>query len=107
MNFLNNRDSDLPEGWVRPYSTQCGNCHASLQEGDKYCRECGTKVGEGDYAPYKEYMECLYGPCPIKRIHKCESCGYTWETVLMIDSEKYCPRCGNGAPVIKEIDFDY
>lgn len=85
-------------GWVTPDATHCGNCHATLGEGDKYCRICGTKAGEGAFAPYQQIMQCIYGPRPEERTHTCEKCGYTWTTCLMLDNEKYCPQCGGNAP---------
>ena len=84
--------------WIVPGKNQCGNCHAYIQEGDKYCRICGTKVGDGRYEPYQDLMECIYGPMPITRKHFCKKCGYSWTTCLMIDNEEYCPQCGSFAP---------
>lgn len=76
----------------------CGNCHAYLEPDDKYCRICGTKAGMGAFKPHLEIMQCIYGPEPVDRIHICKRCGYTWKTCLMIDKEKYCPKCGGAAP---------
>lgn len=73
---------------------QCGNCHATLGEKDKYCKKCGTKRGEGAFAPYKNVMRCIYGPPPVERTHLCSGCGYQWTTIAMIDTDKYCPQCG-------------
>ena len=86
------------EYWRVPDKNQCGNCHASLQPDDQYCRICGTRAGEGAYAPYQEMMQCIYGPLPESRTHVCEQCGYTWTTCLMIDNQRYCPKCGGHAP---------
>lgn len=85
--------------WRRDYAeNQCGNCRAYLKDGDLYCRKCGTKRGEGKFAPYfspeDNIMQCIYGPPPVKRKHICPECGYSWETTLMIDEEYYCPKCG-------------
>lgn len=91
--------------WKIPTKDQCGNCHANLQEGDKYCRICGTKVGEGEYAPYLDIMEVIYGPMPVERVHTCEKCGHTWTTCLMVDKEAYCPMCGGNAPYGREEGF--
>lgn len=52
----------------------------------------------------EEHFAVLYGPEPIKRIHECDKCGYTWETNLMIDEERWCPKCGGGAPVVRKED---
>ena len=91
------------ENWVIPdRDKQCGNCHASLQEGDRYCRRCGTSAGEGAYEPYQNVMQCIYGPRPVKRIHICEKCGYSWSTVEMLDRDKYCPKCGGNAPYTED-----
>lgn len=84
--------------WSIPDKTQCGNCHNHLEPGDKYCRICGTKVGEGAYEPYQDIMQCIYGPMPEERTHMCKRCGYKWETCLMIDDQAYCPKCGGQAP---------
>ncbi len=89
-------------GWVVPDDSYCGNCHARLREGDRYCRICGTRAGEGKFEPYQQVMQCIYGPMPLKRIHRCQSCGYSWSTCAMIDDENYCPKCGGNAP--SEVD---
>lgn len=75
----------------------CGNCKNTYREGDKYCRYCGAPLGKPDYI--EEHFACIYGPEPKERVHKCENCGYEWETCLMIDDEKHCPVCGGPAPV--------
>ena len=87
------------------YENRCGNCHGFFEENDKYCRYCGTKRGEGAFAPYQNFMECIYGPAPVKRTHECPKCKYTWETFVMIDDEDYCPQCGARAAVVKESGF--
>ena len=86
------------EGWLETTQEQCGHCHTRLSPDDKYCRLCGTKVGDGAYEPYQDLMECIYGPAPAERTHTCQKCGYTWTTCAMIESEKYCPKCGGPAP---------
>lgn len=83
-----------PSLWEECGPDRCGNCHNLLEPGDRYCRLCGTKVGEGAYAPFLNLMQCIYGPAPVNRTHTCPTCRYTWETFLMIDDEKYCPKCG-------------
>lgn len=85
------------DSWVEPTQSQCGNCHNHLQEGDKYCRLCGTKVGEGAYEPYQDVIQFIYGPMPFERKHACKICGHSWITCLMVDKEKYCPECGGSA----------
>ena len=74
----------------------CANCRSTYYEGDKYCRFCGAKMGKPDYI-YEDFA-CIYGPPPMRRVHKCASCGYTWETNQIIDSERFCPECGGNAP---------
>ncbi|MDO4632493.1 MAG: hypothetical protein Q4B01_01400 [Eubacteriales bacterium] len=89
-----------PGGQMRTdYENRCGNCHSHLEEGDKYCRVCGTKVGEGAYEPYSDMMQCIYGPAPVMRTHVCKDCGYSWEAYMMVDDQKHCPQCGGEAPV--------
>lgn len=105
-NTIHYQDSHCPfcgklnesAGWRETGRTQCGNCHAFLEAEDKYCRICGTRVGEGPYEPYQDLMECIYGPMPEDRTHICKSCGYKWTTCKMLDEEKYCPKCGGHAP---------
>ena len=82
------------EQLIYPGKDQCGNCHAYIGE-DAYCRKCGTKAGEGAYEPYMNFNGCVYGPPPIERNHECPDCGFSWTTCVMIDSDKYCPKCGS------------
>ena len=89
-------------GWTTDYEGKCGNCHAKLGSTDQYCRVCGTKRNEGAFLPYKNRMECIYGPMPVKRLHTCKSCGYAWENKVMIDYDKYCPKCGQLVEVKEE-----
>ena len=81
----------------RDHTGRCGNCHEYIGD-DSYCRFCGTKAGEGDFKPYSNVPTTVYGPPPVRRIHKCENCGYEWSTNLMLDKQKYCPKCGGKAP---------
>jgi rubrerythrin len=53
-------------------------------------------MGKPDFI--EEDFACIYGPPPVTRVHKCKKCGYSWETSLMIDDEKWCPECGGEAP---------
>ncbi|MBQ1328967.1 MAG: zinc-ribbon domain-containing protein [Mogibacterium sp.] len=76
----------------------CANCGNSYRENEKYCRYCGAPMGTPDYI--EEEFACIYGPPPVSRTHKCEKCGFTWKTTLMIDDEKFCPECGGPAPVV-------
>ena len=78
----------------------CGNCGAGLPPDDKYCRICGTDAEKGVYEPVSDLMQCIYGPMPVMRKHTCTRCGHAWETCVMIDNTRYCPRCG--APVTTE-----
>lgn len=80
------------------YTNRCGNCQSEMEPDDLYCRICGTKRGLGAFKPYENHMQVVYGPMPVKRKHKCRSCGYTWKTILMLDRQEHCPRCGGSAP---------
>ena len=80
----------------RPMRKVCANCKNPYIDGDKYCRYCGAKMGKPAFIP--DNMACIYGPPPIKRVHKCVKCGYTWTTNQMVDQERYCPKCGGYAP---------
>ena len=84
----------LPKYFQPATKDTCGNCHEPLEPGDKYCRYCGTKVGDGAYNPFQDLMECIYGPMPVDREHACTVCGFSWTTRLMIDDQKFCPKCG-------------
>ncbi len=88
------KENEIPENWSTDYEGRCGNCHSLMGENDRYCVICGTRRGEGEFKPYKNMMECIYGPEPITRKHRCRECGYKWEACLMIDNERYCPKCG-------------
>ncbi len=74
-----------------PGKNQCGNCNIHLKAGDMYCRNCGTKVGEGDFLPYWNFVPCVYGPPSFEHENSCANCGYTWTTY----NDYYCPKCGN------------
>lgn len=73
----------------------CRNCRNNYIEGDRYCRYCGAPMGSPIFI--EENFACIYGPKPETRIHRCSSCGYSWETRLMIDKENWCPKCGGDA----------
>ena len=85
-----------------PRNDRCGNCDSLLGEGDRYCKYCGTERGLGNYVPSMSGMECIYGPPPIERTHKCEKCGNIFTVFAMVDSGKYCPRCGGRTVIIAE-----
>lgn len=73
---------------------QCGNCGKTLEDGDKYCRRCGTKAGEGTFKPKKNLsMQILYGPMPVKQVHRCTNCGRIWTMF----GKEHCPECGKMA----------
>ena len=80
-----------------PMRKVCANCRNTYREGDKYCRYCGAPLGKPDFI--EEEFACIYGPPPVQRTHKCKKCGFSWQTSLMIDDEKWCPKCGGSAPV--------
>lgn len=92
------------DGWVDAKPNECGNCHARLGSEDKYCTICGTKAGEGKFEPYQNIIQCIYGPMPVVRNHICRDCGYQWKNCMMIDKEKYCPKCGNKVEVSEDGD---
>ena len=92
------RSNKLPKAKV------CANCGGPYIEGDRYCRYCGAPMGKPSYI--EENIQCIYGPPPVTRLHKCEKCGYTWETRRMIDRERCCPRCGGSAPYTEHEDED-
>lgn len=74
----------------------CGNCNNYYIDGDKYCRYCGAPLGRPEFID--EDFATIYGPPPIKRVHTCDNCGYSWETEMMIDRQIFCPKCGGSAP---------
>lgn len=83
-----------------PMIKVCANCKSPYVEGDRYCRYCGAPLGTAEYI--EEDFDCIYGPPPVRRVHTCSKCGYSWETGLMIDNENWCPKCGGRAPVTEE-----
>jgi rRNA maturation endonuclease Nob1 len=90
------------EKWTTDYTGRCGNCKASIKDGELYCRRCGTRRGEGKFDPFLDMMQCIYGPPPVKRVHECTKCKKQWETRQMIDREKFCPDCGGPAVTIED-----
>ena len=88
-----------PEAYSTDYHNRCGHCHEYIGE-DRYCRYCGTKRGQGEYKPYLDLMQCIYGPMPIERTHKCTRCGNEYTVVSMLDNERYCPLCGGKTTII-------
>ena len=81
--------------WTTDYSDRCGNCHEYFDKKDKYCKNCGTKRGEGKFEAFKNEMYCVYGP-PIKKKYRCSNCDHMWITCHLggMDSSNYCPQCG-------------
>lgn len=77
------------------YTDRCRNCHEYLDRKDKYCKNCGTKRGEGRFQAFRNEMYCVYGP-PIKKKYGCSSCNFMWITCDLggLDSSNYCPQCG-------------
>ena len=79
----------------RDYEGRCGNCHELFDDdGDLFCRYCGTRRGEGQFLPYENFMACVYGPPPVDRFHECKKCGFSWTTHRMVDRSAFCPKCG-------------
>lgn len=87
------REEVKSEDYCTDYHNRCGHCHEYIGE-DRYCRYCGTKRGQGEYKPYLDVIQCIYGPMPIKRTHECSKCGNVYTVALMVDNENYCPLCG-------------
>ncbi len=86
------------------YENRCGNCHAYLRPGDKYCRKCGTERGKGKFEPYDNSPYGVYGP-QIKMKYKCNECGYIWITNdLGGDYSEYCPQCGKKKITLQQED---
>lgn len=83
---------DLPANLSTDYEGRCGNCQAYLEEGDQYCRYCGTKRGKGKFKPYENVLACIYGS-PLTCIHQCKKCGTTFEST-MGTRPKFCYHCG-------------
>ena len=84
---------------------RCGKCWSYLHEEDNYCRRCGTKRGEGDFNPEDNIMQTVYGPPPVEFQFVCESCGLKWTERLMVNFNKYCPKCGMAKLRVTEGDF--
>lgn len=86
----------------------CKNCNTRMDEEDEYCAECGMLYGLGHYSPDEISgisgiaFACVYGPPPKKRIHKCTKCNYTWNNFALVNSVRYCPKCGGYAETIVE-----
>ena len=75
------------------YTDRCGNCHNYIDKDDKYCRYCGTPRGEGEFKPFKNMIEYVYGS-PMETKHRCTNCGYSWTVnTLGRDRAEYCPKC--------------
>ena len=89
---INHREPK-PEEYSTDYHNRCGHCHEYIGE-DLYCRYCGTKRGQGEYKPYLDVIQVIYGPMPVERTHKCKKCGNSYSVASMVDSERYCPLCG-------------
>jgi len=81
---------------------RCGKCWSYLSSEDNYCRKCGTKRGKGAFNPKDNVMQVVYGPPPVEFRFVCQSCGLEWTENLMVNFNKYCPKCG--APKLKVED---
>ena len=77
-----------------PDCDRCGQCWSYLRTADKYCRRCGTKRGSGSFDPRNNLMQIIYGPPPVEFKFLCKSCGLEWTECLMVNFNKYCPKCG-------------
>ena len=76
----------------------CSKCGKGIG-GDDFCRYCGAKRSVKLFDPSKMEMQCVYGPPPVERLHTCKDCGFEWTTCMMIDDQRYCPKCGSPASV--------
>ena len=80
--------------YCRNYKNRCGNCQAYLAKKYKYCIECGTEKGKGEFKPYRNGSYCVYGP-PVKMKFNCTACGSLWITDGLGGTMSfYCPECG-------------
>lgn len=78
----------------KDYKDRCGNCHSVLEVNDKYCKNCGTKRGEGEFKPYTNPTYCVYGPMVANK-YTCPKCGYSWSEYNPGGRDyPYCPQCG-------------
>ena len=85
---------------------RCGNCNATLDPEDKFCRYCGTRRGKGAFCPQENMGQCIYGPAPERYVYTCPSCGQSWEDYLMIHQDEYCPLCGHLANCVHKNDAE-
>lgn len=87
------------------YTDRCGNCTEYMRPGDKYCRHCGTRRGEGRFLPFYNQSTVLYGAPMVKMKYRCDNCGHLWVTgVLGGDNSLYCPMCGCDRLTLQEKD---
>ena len=93
---------DWMESVGRPQREVCPDCGGTWIDGDRYCRFCGALMSNPAFTP--ERFSTIYGPRPMNRTHRCTACGHEWITCLMIDRERFCPLCGEPAPVTEERD---
>ena len=83
----------MSEEFSNDYENRCGNCHLLMHPDDRFCRHCGTPKGRGAFLPYRNEINCVYGP-PTKEVVICHSCGHRWVTLgLGGDESKFCPEC--------------
>ncbi len=92
--------------WSTDYENLCGNCREYLEEGEKYCSRCGTKRGEGKFAPYRNEMYAVYGPVMVG-FYSCKHCGHKWtKSRLGGTYARYCPECGSSEICKEKEDLD-
>ena len=88
------------------YTNLCGNCHSVLEKKAKYCKNCGTKVGEGKFEPYVNESYCVYGPMVANK-YTCPKCEYEWsECNPGGRGDTYCPQCGTKVEDTVELASD-
>ncbi len=93
-NIFNNMDKKEKE---KEKQQECPKCHASYQEGTKFCPECGfivRKVCKGCGSAMEE--EKKFCPECGKKLNFCLECGADNE-----DSAHSCERCGKSIGMLK------
>ena len=93
---------------ITNYKSYCGNCHEYMAPDENYCKNCGTKRGEGAFEPFFDDMRAAYGP-PVKVKTKCLSCGHIWATSSLGGyRSNFCPNCGSSKiKILREEVFTF
>ena len=74
----------------------CPYCGTKLDEGARFCKNCGEAICGDDQEAHRTSNEQAYTGNPTERktvyegyIHKCPNCGEVMESFLTV-----CPTCG-------------